>query len=70
MNKLFDLRFVIGSFFLVVGILLLGYSFLSSQTANNFVAVNRGCGIVFIVFGILMVVLSLGKDADDELLEE
>ena len=70
MNKLFDLRFVIGSFFLVVGILLLGYSFLSAQTENNFVAVNRGCGITFIVFGILMVVLSLRKDADDELLEE
>ena len=67
MNKLFDLRFVIGSFFTVVGILLLGYSFTSG--ADNQQEINRWCGIVFIVFGILMIVLSLQKDADDELLE-
>ncbi len=70
MNKLFDLRFVIGSFFLIVGILLLGYSFLSADTELSMHTINRWCGIVFIVFGILMIVLSLQKDADDELLEE
>ena len=68
MNKLFDLRFVIGSFFTVIGILLLLYSFTSSSAANP--EVNRWCGIIFIIFGVLMIVLSLGKDADDELLEE
>jgi cytochrome c biogenesis protein CcdA len=69
MNKLFDLRFVIGSFFTLVGILLLGYSF-TAASADNTQVVNRWCGIVFIVFGVLMIVLSLQKDADDELLEE
>jgi hypothetical protein len=74
MNKLFDLRFVIGAFFTLIGILLLGYSFTSTtvETATsieNTQVVNRWCGIVFMVFGILMIVLSLRKDADDELLE-
>lgn len=70
MNKLFDLRFVIGSFFLVVGILLLGYSFFSADNELSMHTTNRWCGIVFIIFGIVMIVLSLQKDADDELLEE
>ena len=70
LNKLFDLRFVIGSFFLLVGILLVAYSFLSGDTDLNMHTVNRWCGIFFIVFGVLMIVLSLQKDADDELLEE
>jgi uncharacterized membrane protein len=70
MNKLFDLRFVIGSFFLIVGILLLCYSFLSADTTLNMHTTNRWCGIFFIAFGVVMIVLSLQKDADDELLEE
>ena len=70
LNKLFDLRFVIGSFFLLVGILLLAYSFLSADTTLNMQTVNRWCGIVFICFAVVMIVLSLQKDADDELLEE
>lgn len=70
MNKLFDLRFVIGSFFLIVGILLLGYSFLSTININNSQTVNRWCGLLFIVFGFLMIVFSLKKDANDELLKE
>jgi hypothetical protein len=70
MNRLFDLRFVIGSFFLVVGILLLGYSFLSADTNLSMHTINRWCGVFFIVFGVIMIVLSLQKDADDELLEE
>jgi sulfite exporter TauE/SafE len=69
MNKLFDLRFVIGAFFTVIGILLLGYSF-TATSAENTQVVNRWCGIVFMIFGIFMIVLSLQKDADDELLEE
>ncbi|HUS01308.1 MAG TPA: hypothetical protein VMY77_06255 [Chitinophagaceae bacterium] len=69
MNKLFDLRFVIGSFFTLVGILLLGYSFIAVSEDNTQI-INRWCGIIFIVFGVIMIVLSLGKNADDELLEE
>lgn len=54
MNKLFDLRFVIGIFFLLVGLLLLIYSFLSSVSHP----VNRWCGIVFIIFSTIMLVFS------------
>jgi len=56
MNKLFDLRFVIGLFFTVVGLLLVGYHFFAS--ANTTQAVNLWCGIVFSCFGIFMVILS------------
>jgi uncharacterized membrane protein len=68
MNKLFDLRFVIGAFFTVIGILLLGYSFISA--AEEHISINRWCGLIFLVFGIFMLILSFGKDADDELLEK
>ena len=67
MNKLFDLRFVIGSFFSIVGLLLLIYSFLTKQLDQS---VNKWCGGVFIVFGVIMIILSFGKEAHDELLEE
>jgi cytochrome c biogenesis protein CcdA len=69
MNRLFDLRFVIGVFFTLVGLLLAIYGFASSN-ADNVQTVNRGCGIVFTVFGVLMIILSLKKDAHDELLED
>lgn len=67
MKKLLDLRFVIGVFFVVMSILLLGYTFLSDATTDDARTVNRWCGAVFGVFGLLMVVLSFGKDAHDEL---
>ena len=67
MNKLLDLRFVIGVFFTVLGILLLGYSF--TQENANASTTNRWCGIVFAVFGIMMIILSFGKDAHDELVD-
>ena len=68
MDKLLDLRFVIGVFFTIVGVLLLGYSF----TNENYHAqeTNRWCGIIFLVFGIVMILLSLRKNAHDELLKE
>jgi hypothetical protein len=67
MNKLFDLRFVIGAFFSIVGIMLLIYTLVTSETGQ---AVNGWCGGVFLSFGLLMIYLSLQKDAQDELLEE
>ena len=67
MNKLFDLRFMIGSFFTIVGAMLLIYGVVGSGEANS---VNVWSGAVFLVFGIIMVVLSFGKDANDEILEE
>jgi hypothetical protein len=70
MRKLFDLRFVIGSFFSVVGLILIIYGFLSTDRASNAHLTNKWCGGIFIVFGILMIILSFGRDAHDELLEE
>jgi hypothetical protein len=67
MNKLFDLRFVIGAFFSIVGIMLLIYTLVTSETGQ---AVNGWCGGVFLAFGLLIIYLSLQKDAQDELLEE
>ena len=67
MNKLLDLRFVIGVFFTVLAVLLLGYSFFSTDLLNNAKTINMWCGSVFGVFGVLMVVFSFRKDAHDEL---
>lgn len=67
MNKLLDLRFVIGLFFVLLALLLLGHSFFSAETSESARTVNRWCGAVFGIFGVLMVVLSFGKDAHDEL---
>ncbi|MCE3281313.1 MAG: hypothetical protein K0Q66_50 [Chitinophagaceae bacterium] len=68
MNKILDLRFVIGLFFSVVALLLIGYSFTTDSVAAK--NINRWCGITFIIFGVSMIILSFVKDADDELLEE
>ena len=65
MNRIFDLRFVIGIFFLVTGILLLVHSFLATSSADV-QTINRWCGIVFSVFGVLMILLSLKKEAGEE----
>jgi len=65
LNKLFDLRFVIGSFFSIVAIILLVYGFfIETEGAKE---VNRWCGIFFLIFGIIMILLSFRKDAGDEL---
>lgn len=68
MNKILDLRFVIGVFFTIVGLLLLGYSFMNESESSK--AINQWCGIVFTAFGVLMMVLSFMKDANDEILSE
>jgi len=64
MNKLLDLRFVIGLFFIATGLLLVGYHFLGGKAAVSDTQVNLWAGLVFLGFGIFMVVLSgLNKDA-------
>lgn len=65
MNKFFDLRFVIGVFFLAVGILLLIYSFTNPTVAHA--AVNRWSSIFFISFAVLMMLLSIDKKPKDKL---
>lgn len=63
MHKLFDLRFVIGAFFTVAGLLLLIYSF--TVKAPEDASVNRWCGSIFAVFGVLMIALSYKKSNPD-----
>jgi putative Mn2+ efflux pump MntP len=67
-NKILDLRFVIGVFFTIVGLLLLGYSFISDKESIQ--SVNSWCGVIFSIFGVSMIILSFVKDADDELIED
>jgi hypothetical protein len=64
MNKLFDLRFVIGTFFLVVGILLLLYGFFAGTHSAQ--SLNRLCGGGFVVFGLLMIMLSFQKPIEQK----
>ncbi|MDE3253210.1 MAG: hypothetical protein KGO92_10420 [Bacteroidota bacterium] len=66
MKKLFDLRFVIGAFFFVVGWMLLLYYLVNKLwlIAND--SVNLWCGLVFILFGSMMILLSYGNKPDDE----
>jgi hypothetical protein len=66
MDKILDLRFVIGAFFTIVGIMLLVYGLTSDAVAIR--SVNRWCGITFTIFGVSMIILSFVKDADDEIL--
>lgn len=56
MNKLFDLRFAIGLFFTIVGLILIVYGFFSAN--REYSAVNWGCGLLFAVFGIFMLWLA------------
>lgn len=66
MNKFFDLRFVIGSFFTVIGILLIIYGFLNKTETQD---VNRWCGGIFIVFGVIMIILSYQKKKQENILQ-
>jgi hypothetical protein len=65
LNKLFDLRFVIGTFFSIVAVLLLGYSFFIES--SNAKIVNLWCGGLFLIFGMVMIILSLRKETGDDL---
>lgn len=59
MERLFDLRFVIGAFFTVAGLLLLVYGFAEGAT------VNKACGGLFILFGVVMVFLTFLRPLRD-----
>jgi uncharacterized membrane protein HdeD (DUF308 family) len=61
MDRLLDLRFVIGLFFLTVGVLLIVYSCTVSNN-KEYVMINGLCGLVFTAFGILMIRLSGNND--------
>ncbi len=53
MDRFLDLRFVIGLFFILTGLLLLGYGCFYPREV-----INLWSGGVFIVFGLLMTFLS------------
>ncbi len=65
MKNVLDLRFIIGAFFLVVGILLLLSSFLIHFTVEGGQGIDRDSGIVFIIFGLLMLAMwKFGKKGE------
>jgi uncharacterized membrane protein HdeD (DUF308 family) len=64
-NKFFDLRFVIGLFFLIVGVLLLAYSFTNVHEGHQ--AINKWCSLSFIAFAVVMIILSFDKKPKDKL---
>lgn len=57
MKNILDLRFIIGAFFLLVGIFLLIGSFVMQAGPDKTEAVNRWCGIVYIAFSVIMLLL-------------
>lgn len=59
MNKLFDLRFVIGLFFTIIGVLLLVYGFMGKDASGG--TVNLLTGGAFGLFGLLMIAFSFGR---------
>jgi uncharacterized membrane protein HdeD (DUF308 family) len=60
MNRLLDLRFVIGLFFLIVGVLLIIYSYFTPKD-QQYIMINGLCGALFTMFGIMMIWLSRNK---------
>lgn len=61
MNRLFDLRFVIGCFFGITGILLFVYGLMEEKGSG----INKGSGIGFIIFSIVMLALSMRTKKQD-----
>lgn len=61
MNKLFDLRFVIGCFFGIAGLLLLGYGLMEEKGSS----INQGSGIGFLLFSAVMLFLSFRSKSQD-----
>lgn len=62
MKRLLDLRFVIGLFFLVMGVMLVVYGFFGGSNGAAAVSgvaddstINRFCGGIFGVFGVFMI---------------
>lgn len=66
MKKFFDLRFVIGLFFLAVGSILLLFS-LAGSASPEASRINFWCSISFLVFALLMLILSIDKKPKDPL---
>lgn len=65
MNKLFDLRIVIGIFFLIIGFLLVGYAFLSDGPLEENNKINLYCGLLFSSFSLLMLLLKTKRNGSN-----
>jgi hypothetical protein len=65
MKKFFDLRFVIGIFFLAVGLLLLIHSLIVATEAGFNAHVNLYSSFVFVAFEICMLILVRDKKPKD-----
>jgi|YelNatPaOPRAMG01_1025707.scaffolds.fasta_scaffold20496_5 hypothetical protein len=65
MKKLLDLRFVIGLFFFIVGVLLTIYFILNLKQKTN-ASINIKCGVSFVVFGVIMIFLSYIQEIKEE----
>ena len=59
LKRLNELNFVIGLFFILVAVILLGGSFLSEKLSAP---INIYTGTAFLVFGIVMVMIRNTKD--------
>lgn len=71
MKNILDLRFVIGLFFLLLGIFLFITSFVSRASTGKTETVNFWCGIVYIIFGAFMLILwKTGGNKKSEELEK
>lgn len=57
MKNVLDLRFIIGAFFLLVGIFLVIASVVMDAGPDKSETVNRWSGVVYIVFSVVMLVL-------------
>jgi hypothetical protein len=61
MNRLFDLKYVIGIFFLIVGLLLLAYALVGTGHSPDGQRVNLYCGLIMAGFGGVMMLLPAQK---------
>ncbi len=61
-NRLNELNFVIGLFFIIVSFILLIGNFLSKELSG---AINLYTGIVFLIFGLFMITIKR-KKVDDQ----
>ncbi len=61
LKRLNDLSFVIGLFFSIVALILLGDSFLNGEADGK---LNVYTGTVFLIFGLLMMTIRRNKHGD------
>lgn len=56
-KNILDLRFIIGAFFSLIGILLCGYAYFAPSGEVSVHQINWHSGLVYLLFGLLMLCL-------------